>query len=246
MDGTHRYANICDIRQQLFSFSVDTAPTGHIYYHNASTNESTYTRPLPSFANLPRPAAASSTKKEKPRVKTPIPGTDWIRVHTTEENTFYFHKPTKKSIWTLPDEIADAVRALELEEEAERVHKIEEARRAEEVAEVTRVKAEAEVASAKRKAEEKDMDDSKKKKPRMEEENEDEDEESEEEDWQREAAAQLEAEAEEAKRLQEEEEERAAKEERRQKEEMEAKAKQLNLPDRVDLSLDEAKALFKV
>jgi transcription elongation regulator 1 len=227
------------------------APTGHVYYFNASTNESTYTRPLPSFANLPRPApAATKKKKEKPLTKTPIPGTEWIRVRTTENNIFYSHKPTKKSLWTVPDEIAEAVRALELDEEAEESRKAEEARKTEEEAEVERVKREAQEASNKRKAGEKPVEGVKSKKARVEEvKDEDEggdDDESEEEEWQRDAAAQLAAEAEEAEKKRKEEEELAKAEEQRQKDEMEAKAKQLNLPDRVDLSLDEAKALFKV
>jgi hypothetical protein len=70
------------------------------------------------------------------------------------------------------------------------------------------------------------------------------DEDSEEEDWQKEAAAQLAAEAEEDQRIREEEEKRA-----KEAEEAEAKAQEkqaLNMPDRVDFSLDEAKALFKV
>lgn len=77
-------------------------------------------------------------------------------------------------------------------------------------------------------------------------EDEEEEEESEsgsEEDWQKEAAAQLAAEAEEDETRREEEAKRV-----KEAEEAEAKRVQqpLSMPDRVDLSLDEAKALFKV
>ena len=67
------------------------------------------------------------------------------------------------------------------------------------------------------------------------------------EDWQREAAEQLAKEAEEHERKQKEAEE----EERRQQEELKRREKEkgtqaLNMPNKVDLSIDEAKALFKV
>jgi transcription elongation regulator 1 len=64
---------------------------------------------------------------------------------------------------------------------------------------------------------------------------------SEEEEWQREAAAQLAAEAEEEQKRQELERIQAELESQKAKE-----TKTHNMPERVDLSLDEAKALFKV
>ena len=67
------------------------------------------------------------------------------------------------------------------------------------------------------------------------------------EDWQKEAAAQLAAEAEEEERHKEEEKKQKEEEARKLKEaEKQKGAPQLNMPDRVDLSIDEAKALFKV
>ena len=66
-------------------------------------------------------------------------------------------------------------------------------------------------------------------------------------EWQREAAAQLAAEAEEEERRREEERQRQEEEAKRLKEaEKQKGAPQLNMPERVDLSIDEAKALFKV
>ena len=235
-------------------------PTGQPYYYNTQTQESTYVRPLPVFPVIPQglvPAAPAApqkkAKKEKPAVKTPIPGTPWLRVITTEGNTFYTHTGEKRSVWTVPEEIKDAVEELEREEA---LKKAEEAKRAEEarMKEVERIQAEVQEMVGKRKAEEPVPVDevvvTKKAKVEdedEEDEDEEEDEDSEEEEWQREAAAQLAAEAEEEERRREEERQRQEEEAKRLKEaEKQKGAPQLNMPERVDLSIDEAKALFKV
>lgn len=226
-------------------WSEHIAPGGQPYYHNPQTNESTYIRPLPSFQNLPQPQPAK--KKEKPRVKTPIPGTEWIRVVTTEGNTFYTHKAKKESVWTVPEEIKDAVANLEKEEARNEIEKEEKAKIAERerLVEAERIKAEVQEAM-KRKAEDAPVDEvviSKKARVEDEEEEDSEEEESEEEEeWQREAAAQLAAEAEEERKRVEEEEKRLKEE----AEEEARKAKEHPMPERVDLSIEEAKALFKV
>ena len=223
-------------------------------------------RPLPTFPYalpvgvVPPTAQAQppAQKKEKPKIKTPIPGTDWLRVITTEGNVFYTHRIEKRSVWTIPDEIKDAIAALEEQEKEEQANKarIEE----EERKEVKRAKAEAREAAGKRKAEEvvaldevviskkARVDEEEEEGVDDEDEDEDEDEESEEEEeWQREAAAQLAAEAEAEKKRQEEEKKRREEEEARLKAEEEAaKNKPLTMPNRVDLSIEEAKALFKV
>jgi transcription elongation regulator 1 len=178
-------------------------------------------------------AASAAPKKDKPLVKTPIPGTEWIRVKTVQGNTFYNNKATKASVWIVPEEIREAVSMLEKEEE--------ELRR---TAETSKASDNIEGGPVKRKAEASHTNASKKAKTNAEEE--DEDEESEEEEWQQEAAAQLAAEAEAAEQSRKEEERQAKEEARRAKEEMEEKAAKLNLPKREDLSLEEAKALFKV
>ena len=133
-----------------------TGPGGQPYYFNVHTSESTYVRPLPAFPIINpavvAPAPAPKPVKDKPLVKTPIPGTDWIRVKTTQGNTFYSHKVEKRSVWTVPDEIKDAVEALEKEEQgaAERLIREQE----EEAAriETERVKAQIAKETAKRKA----------------------------------------------------------------------------------------------
>lgn len=51
---------------------------------------------------------------ERPREKVPIPGTDgWLRVTTTHGNVFYAQKKTKRSEWTVPDEIRAQVEAMD-------------------------------------------------------------------------------------------------------------------------------------
>lgn len=203
-------------------------------------------------------------KKEKPANKTPIPGTDWLRVITTEGNTFYTHPVEKRSVWTAPEEIKDALRILEEREARENAHvssqnegqggeDLEQERKRE----VRRIKAEVQEA-AKRKAEEIVPVDEVviTKKARVEEEaseeqeDDDSDSDESEEDWQREAAAQLAAEAEEEEKKRKEEMERKAKEEAEAEAENSSKQAaglpQLNMPERVDLSIEESKALFKV
>ncbi|KAJ3810029.1 Hsp90 protein-domain-containing protein [Lentinula aff. lateritia] len=217
-------------------------PGGQLYYYNVQTKESTYIRPLPSFQNIP--PVQPSKKKERPLTKTQIPDTDWIRVKTTEGNVFYSHKVKKQSIWSVPDEIKDAVAQLELNEK--KAGEGEHIMQAEEMLEVERVKAEIKD-TAKRKAgetEDTQLDEVViTKKIRVEENLEDEDEEDEseeEEEWQREAAAQLAAEAEEEKKRAEEEARQEAEAELKR-----AKEVQIVMPEKVDLSIEEAKALFK-
>lgn len=206
-------------------------------------------RPLPSFLHLPQVPQTGKKKKEKPRVKTPIPGTEWIRVETTEGNVFYTHKTKKESVWSVPDDIKDAVAKLEHDETEAKVagaaRKVEDARREQE--ELARIKLEVQEAM-KRKAEDAPLDEvTISKKARVEDEDEDgsDSEESEEEDWQREAAAQLAAEAE-VEKLRVEEEAKRAQQEAEEEARKASEAPKLNMPERVDLSIEEAKALFKV
>lgn len=229
---------------------LEIGPAGQIYFFNPSTRESTYVRPLPA---LP----ATVPKKEKPKIKTPIPGTDWLRVTTNQGNVFYTNKAKKQSVWTVPDEIKDAVELLNKQEEGGKFREGKQTQEkmrgdaeAEQEREIERVRMEVQEV-VKRKAE--DVPPSGdvviSKKPRVEDQDEDKEEvaestdgeqESEEEEWQREAAVQLAKEAEEEKKRQEEIEK--ANEAQKSKESV----PQLHMPDRVDLSIEEGKALFKV
>ncbi|KAG1779704.1 Hsp90 protein-domain-containing protein [Suillus placidus] len=237
-------------------------PAGQPYYYHAGTRESTYVRPLPAFPIIPQAIIPQPPKKkEKPLVKTPIPGTEWLRVKTTEGNVFYSHKAKKQSVWTVPEEIKDAVEAFEGAEEHEDAQKQQQEAKEKEIQklgfeeeqELKRIKTEMQ-GLVKRKAEEPQPLDEVviSKKARVEEdegeeeEGEDDDESEEEEEWQREAAVQLAAEAEEEKKRLEEEARFAQEVEVTEAKKMqESERSQLNMPDRVDLSIEEAKALFK-
>lgn len=113
----------------LAHYPILAAPTGHTYYFHAQTNQSTYVRPFPS---VPVPSTSSQPpvapgKKEKPVLKTPIPGTSWLRVKTNAGNVFFTHKEKKESVWEVPEEIAHAVEELEREEaEAQQLKEVEE------------------------------------------------------------------------------------------------------------------------
>ena len=173
---------------------------------------------------------------------------------------FYTNKAKKESVWTIPDEIKDAVELLNKQGEDDKIRTgkqpQEETRsdvEAEQEREIERVRMELQEA-VKRKAEDISQSDEGviSKKPRVEDQvggkvdeadDTDDSEESEEEDWQREAAAQLAKEAEEEERRQREEDEKAKAEEARRAKES---APQITMPDRVDLSIEEGKALFKV
>lgn len=252
-----------------------TGPGGQPYYYHAASQQSTYVRPLPVFPVVPPPAAQPpKKKKEKPLVKKPIPGTEWLRVMTTEGNTFYTHRGRKESVWVAPEEIKEALleleraEALEVEqarlEQQEKEKEAMKAEREREEGEVDRIKAEVqglvkrrkrgelepldEVVITKKARVEEDSEEEVEVEENQHEDEDEEDEESENEsegDWQKEAAVQLATEAEEDERRRDEEAKRV-----KEAEEAEVKRAQekqpLSMPDRVDLSLDEAKALFKV
>lgn len=98
-------------------WSQHVAPTGHLYYYNPVTKESTYNRPLSLASLLPNTLKKPKKKKEKPAKKTPIPDTAWLRVVTNHGNIFYSNKETRTSTWEIPEEIADAVAALVISED---------------------------------------------------------------------------------------------------------------------------------
>lgn len=197
-------------------------------------------------------------REEKPLFKKQVPETNWLRVITNLGNVFYFDKSEKKSLWTIPHEVASAVTAMEEQERADelkaqqdildRLTEVEEDKQAQ----VDRVKKEMKGIIKRKPDEETPIDElviAKKARIDGESEDDDESEEDEEEEWQREAAAQLAAEAEEERKRQEEEQKRKEEEEKQQKEveaEGQSTAGRFNMPERVDLSTEEAKALFKV
>lgn len=215
------------------------------------TNQSTYTRPLPAIPVVSAPVDPNSTseelkekkkKKEKPAEKVPLPGTEWVKVTTNMGNIFWTHTGRKESVWTVPDEIKDIVEQMEREEQ----EKIQMQKEAE-------VAALAETRNAKRKAEEKEhRSRGKKKKPKTGESPqpespkrktptprtvEDQPAEDEDEAWKRQMA----------EKLAMEEDTQATTELAPPKMTTAEAAKQIfDVPARVDISLEEGKALFKV
>ncbi|GAA5941470.1 hypothetical protein JCM3775_004934 [Rhodotorula graminis] len=80
------------------------------------------------FGSTSGPSApAKKEKKEKPKEKLPIEGSDWVRVTTNHGNVFYNNKETRESVWTVPDDIKEQVEALERKEreDKERVEREE-------------------------------------------------------------------------------------------------------------------------
>lgn len=234
--------------QMHFSYS-SLAPTGHAYYYNAVTRESTYARP-PHASHSVLPNQPRKTSQEKPLFKAHIPTTDWLRVKTTEGNVFYSHKARKESVWTVPDEIKDALGQLELDErrkEESRTKKghMDKSEQGTGNGETAKRKAEEpipvdEVVITKKSRTDVDFSDD--------EDEEDTSEDEEDENWQLVAADQLAKEADEQRHIGEAEDSRS-KEDQVTESNQQAQSeqhKQSIVPAKVDLSIEEAKALFKV
>ncbi|WVN88207.1 uncharacterized protein L203_103408 [Cryptococcus depauperatus CBS 7841] len=246
-------------------WSEHRAPDGVTpYFYNSHTRESTYTRPtLPILAaGAPHnvtPASMSlgtedkKKKKEKPKQKVPIPGTTWTRVTTTDGNVFYFEKESKKSEWTVPEEIKDAVADLEDKEKKEKEetgrqqHEKIENERIEKLKELEKIKAEVEEERKKeieRKRKKRDQTNSEdgvqEKKTKLEEDDVagpegEEDEES----WMKAVAAEFAEKDAQAQKDQEDQDEKT------KQKEAEAAKKVFAVPEKVNVSMEEGRALFK-
>ncbi|RMZ82059.1 hypothetical protein DV737_g2164, partial [Chaetothyriales sp. CBS 132003] len=116
-----------------------TAPSGHKYYYNASTKQSTYTRPQPAQAteqeelqidyNATAPdeslhATAQAIDEfyrnpdprkrghggDRPKSKKPIPRAEpWVLVTTKFGRRFVHNTETKQSLWKFPQDVMMAV-----------------------------------------------------------------------------------------------------------------------------------------
>ena len=193
-------------------------PGGQPYFYNTQTRESTYIRPIP--------VQTTTKKKERPLVKTPIPGTEWLRVITSEGNTFYSHKLRKESVWAIPEEIRSAVEGLQTEERGQQPTQDSISVNSKRKVELPLVGDETVV----------------NKRARINDDDDDDDEETSEDDWQRQAAEQLATEAEEERKRVEVEMEKEKEEEVQRV----RAAAEIIMPQKVDLSIEEGKALFKV
>ena len=153
-----------------------------------------------------------------------------MRVITSEGNTFYSHKFRKESVWVIPEEIRSAVEGLQTEERRQQPTQDTISVSSKRKAEISLVGDET-VVNKRAKINDDDEGDG------------DNDEDtSEDEDWQRQAAEQLATEA-------EEERKRAEAEMEKEKEVVVQRvraAAEIIMPQKVDLSIEEGKALFKV
>jgi transcription elongation regulator 1 len=234
-------------------WSEHNAPDGVTkYYYNSNTKESTYTRP--SFAPLPQVALASGSevkekkkKKEKPKQKVEIPGTSWTRVTTSEGNVFYFEKENKRSEWTIPEEIKEAVEAMnaaerEAKEREEREKKEkEEQERIERIKERERIRLQIqEEKEKKRKAREEGGDGDERDAKKVKEDEYEPEGEEDQEAWAKAVAAEF-ADQDAATKAKEEEDKAKAAEA-----EQEAVKKVFSAPGKVNMSVAEGRALFKV
>ena len=234
-------------------WSEHNAPDGVTkYYYNSNTKESTYTRP--SFAPLPQAQGTQASgsqvkekkkKKEKPKQTVEIPGTSWTRVTTSDGNVFYFEKESKRSEWTIPDEIKEAVAAMDQAEKEEKEREEREKREKEEKERIERIKERERIRlqveeerERKRKAGDGDEDAREPKKVK-EDEYEPEGEEDQE-AWAKAVAAEF-ADQDAATKLKEDEDKAKA-----EREEEEAAKKVFSAPGKVNVSVAEGRALFKV
>ena len=139
-----------DSLQQSSNKRPTNQPAGFPAQYSSGGSMPIYTGPPPPHPSSDSYQASSSqiapstpvgqvvkpkTKKEKPAKKESIPGaTGWLRVTTTLGNIFYTHVESKRSEWTIPDEIKDEVESMQdeehrvkaLEEEEERLAKEQE------------------------------------------------------------------------------------------------------------------------
>ncbi|CAJ0755188.1 6779_t:CDS:10 [Entrophospora sp. SA101] len=90
-------------------------PMGGMHPMSLQQQQQLHMSLYPSQQNRPK----EKKKKEKSKGKKQILDTKWYIVNTTESNEFYYNSETKQSVWEIPEEIADAVKALKEQEAKE-------------------------------------------------------------------------------------------------------------------------------
>ena len=99
--------------------ALRTADGKHVYYHNAATNETTWTRP-PDYVDPGPPgglfpasgsvAAAPSAGSSAPSSVTqiPIPGTTWYEVTQPGKPSYFHDAATRAVVWAPPPAVLEA------------------------------------------------------------------------------------------------------------------------------------------
>ncbi|KAJ8660337.1 hypothetical protein O0I10_003794 [Lichtheimia ornata] len=119
------------------NWQMTMTPQGEVYYYNAVTGVTSWTRPIdpvltaPATQQTPDQASnATDSKKKQKKTKKPIPGTEWLLVRTSDGLEFYFDKANKKSVWEMPEELKEPIEKLKeqerVEEEESRKRKLQE------------------------------------------------------------------------------------------------------------------------
>ena len=99
--------------------ALRTADGKHVYYHNAATNETTWTRP-PDYVDPGPPgglfpasgsvAAAPSAGSSAPSSVTqiPVPGTTWYEVTQPGKPSYFHDAATRAVVWAPPPAVLEA------------------------------------------------------------------------------------------------------------------------------------------
>lgn len=87
-------------------WSQHVAPTGHFYYYNSKTKESTYHRPEVEKSHKRK------RRGDYPKFKIPLTG-PWVLVFLKSGRRFVHNLDTKESLWIPPPEIQAEIDALD-------------------------------------------------------------------------------------------------------------------------------------
>ena len=100
--------------------ALRTADGKHVYYHNAATNETTWTRP-PNYVDpgppgglFPAPgsmaAAPSAASAPSSVTQIPVPGTTWYEVTQPGKPSYFHDAATRAVVWAPPPAVLEARR----------------------------------------------------------------------------------------------------------------------------------------
>ncbi|CAN6666151.1 hypothetical protein TRVA0_037S01420 [Trichomonascus vanleenenianus] len=96
-------------------WSRHVAPSGHYYYYNSKTGESTYDKPdLSSTVDKKKKKRRRPHKPaDRPKLKLELADGPWVLVFCKSGRRFVHNSETSKSYWNAPEEIQTLVEALD-------------------------------------------------------------------------------------------------------------------------------------